>query len=112
MFWGLSPGFILCDETANRRKLCNSGTMAELEAALAGAKATRPEALDLSSLAVIGVIDGHAGVTALLRSGNGQIARVKAGDTAFGHTITAIGDDRILTTDRWGRTQTLALPRG
>ena len=80
--------------------------------ALAEAKATVPEALDLSALTVIGLIDGHNGAAALLRSERGQIARAMAGDSVFGMTVTAIGDDRVLLTDRWGRTQTLGLPRG
>ena len=80
--------------------------------ALAEAKATVPEALDLSTLSVIGLIDGHNGSAALLRSEHGQIARAMTGDSVFGMTVTAIGDDRVLLTDRWGRTQTLGLPHG
>jgi hypothetical protein len=34
------------------------------------------------------------------------------GDAAFGMTVTAIGDDMIMMTDRWGRTQSLHLPKG
>jgi hypothetical protein len=86
--------------------------MAEPDPALAGAKATMSEALDLNALSVIGVIDGHNGLAALLRSSRGQIARVATGDSMFGVTITAIGDDLVIMTDRWGRTQSLALPRG
>ncbi len=78
--------------------------------ALAGVKATVPEALDLNTLAVIGVMDAHDGMAALLRSSNGQIARVSVGDEAFGVQITAIGDTQVLLTNRWGRTQSLALP--
>ena len=80
-------------------------------AALAGANATLPDALELRSLTVIGLMDAHDGTAALLRSSRGQIARVHVGDTAFGVQITAISDAQIMLTDRWGRTQSLALPR-
>jgi len=79
--------------------------------ALAGVKATMPEALELNTLSVIGVMDAHDGLAALLRSPRGQIARVNVGDEAFGVQITAIGADQVLLTDRWGRTQSLALPQ-
>jgi len=80
-------------------------------AGLAGVNATVADALALNALAVIGVMDAHDGASALLRSSRGQIARVHVGDEAFGVRITAIGADQILLTDRWGRTQTLALPQ-
>ncbi len=78
---------------------------------LAGVKATTPDALDLYALAVIGVMDAHDGTSALLRSSRGQVARVHVGDEAFGVRITAIGDNQVLLTDRWGRTQSLVLPQ-
>jgi Tfp pilus assembly protein PilP len=77
---------------------------------LAEAKATMPDALELNTLSVIGLMEAHDGVAALLRSSRGQIARVSVGDEVFGVQITAIGDAQILLTDRWGRTQSLALP--
>lgn len=86
--------------------------MAEPGPALAWQNATLPEALDLSALSVIGLIEAHDGAAALLRSSNGQIARVTTGDAAFGVTVTAIGEAPILLTDRWGRTQSLQLPHG
>ncbi|WP_156788529.1 hypothetical protein [Roseobacter sp. CCS2] len=73
--------------------------------------ATKPDALELNSLSVIGLMDAHDGMAALLRSSRGQIARVQVGDTAFGMQITAIGDEQILLTNRWGRTEALELPR-
>lgn len=85
--------------------------MSEPDTALAGEKATLPEALDLSALTVIGLIEGHNGAVALLRSSNGDIARVIPGDAVFGVTVTAIGEAQILLTDRWGRTQSLLLPQ-
>ena len=77
---------------------------------LAEAKATVPDALELNTLSVIGLMEAHDGVAALLRSSRGQIARVSVGDEVFGVQVTAIGDAQILLTDRWGRTQSLALP--
>jgi len=80
-------------------------------AALAGVNATMPEALELNTLSVIGVMDAHDGMAALLRSARGEIARVTVGDAVFGVQVTAIGEDQVLLTDRSGRTQSLALPR-
>jgi hypothetical protein len=77
---------------------------------LAGTKATLPDTLELRALSVIGLMDAHDGTAALLRSSRGQIARVQVGDSAFGVQVTAIGDAQILLTDRWGQTQSLALP--
>ncbi|HEV8034999.1 hypothetical protein [Yoonia sp.] len=77
---------------------------------LPGQKATLPDTLDLRELSVIGLMDAHDGIAALLRSSRGEIARVQVGDSAFGVQITAIGDAQVLLTDRWGRTQSLGLP--
>ncbi|MEO1641031.1 MAG: hypothetical protein AAFU41_17475 [Pseudomonadota bacterium] len=74
------------------------------EAALAKAKATEEDVLDLHALTVIGVIDGHGGASALLRSSRGQIAKVSAGDSAFGVRVTAIGPDQVLLTNWLGQT--------
>ncbi|WP_363157876.1 hypothetical protein [Yoonia sp.] len=87
-------------------------TMSEPDPILAGQKATLPEALDLTALAVIGVIEGHNGAVAILRSSDGEIVRVVPGDVAFGVTVTAIGEAQILLTDGAGRTQSLQLPLG
>lgn len=86
--------------------------MSDALPALAGEHATLPQALDLSALSVIGVMQASDGTAALLRSSRGEIARVLVGQEAFGMRVTAIGDDQILMTDRWGRTQSLALPQG
>ena len=86
--------------------------MSDPTTALAEQKATVPEALELNALIVIGVIDSQNGARALLRSSQGQIARVGVGDEAFGVTIPAIGDDRVLATDWLGRTRALTLPFG
>lgn len=87
--------------------------MAELQsdAALAAQKATMPDALSLNTLSVIGLIAAHDGPTALLRSSRGDIARVHVGDEAFGARVTAIGEDIVLLTDRWGQTHSLQLPQ-
>jgi len=78
------------------------------DAALAAVHATTPDALAEHKLAVIGIMNAHDGPAALLRSSRGQVARVRAGDTAFGTEITAIGEAQVVLTDRWGRTQSLA----
>ncbi len=79
--------------------------------ALAGANATMPDALTLNDLSVIGLINAHDGATALLRSSRGQIARVHVGDEAFGVRITAISDQQVILTNRWGQTEALQLPQ-
>lgn len=86
--------------------------MADQHPIIAEDKATRSDALDLRSLTVIGVMHGSGGTAALLRSSGGDIVRVSVGEEAFGIRVTAIGDDRILMIDRWGRTHSLALPHG
>ncbi len=86
--------------------------MPEPDPALAAAKATMPDALDLRSLALIGVMDAYDGPAALLRSARGGIARVTVGQEAFGAQITAIGEAQVIVTDRWGRTLALELPGG
>ncbi len=80
-------------------------------AAIAAANATVPDALALNTLAVIGLMNTSNGAAALLRSSRGEIARVGVGEEAFGVQVTAIGDDQILLTNRWGRTEALQLPR-
>ena len=77
--------------------------------ALAAVHATTPDALAEHTLSVIGMMEAHDGTAALLRSSRGQIARVQVGDTAFGAQIIAISDLQVVLTDRWGRTQSLAL---
>jgi len=86
--------------------------MADVELPLAGPKATVPEAIALNDLSLIGVITGRGDGLALLRSSRGQIARVTTGDAVFGVTVTAIGEDMVITTDRWGRTRSLSIPTG
>ncbi|SFS13528.1 hypothetical protein [Yoonia litorea] len=86
--------------------------MAEPDNALAAQAATITDAIDMSALQLLGVMQAHDGPAALLRSSRGQIARVLVGDEAFGIRITAIGDDRVTLTNRWGQSQALGLPQG
>ena len=86
--------------------------MSEPTPALAADKATVEDALDLHALTLIGLIEGYDGPAALLRSSQGQIARVITGQEAFGATVVAIDTEQVVLTDRWGRSQTLALPLG
>lgn len=86
--------------------------MAEQSSALVGAHATVEDALDMRSLTVIGVVEAFDGPAALLRSSRGDIARVAVGEEAFGVTITAIGTEEVILTNRWGQTEALALPAG
>lgn len=77
---------------------------------LPGEKATLPDTIALRALSVIGVMDAHDGAAALLRSSRGQVARVQVGDSVFGVEIRAIDNSQVVLTDRWGQTQSLALP--
>ncbi|MEM9786465.1 MAG: hypothetical protein AAF801_08170 [Pseudomonadota bacterium] len=83
--------------------------MTEQTSPLVAANATRQDVLDLRGLTVIGVMRAHDGPAALLRSGRGRIARVQVGARAFGVTITAIADDRVVLTARSGASQTVAV---
>ena len=86
--------------------------MAEPDNALAGQNATRDDVLDLHALQLLGLIIAHDGPTALLRSSRGEIARLHLGEEAFGVRVTAIGEDRVMVTNRWGQTEALTLPQG
>jgi hypothetical protein len=86
--------------------------MAETVNDAAAAAATLQDVLDLSSLQLLGVMQAHDGPIALIRSSRGDIARLHVGEVAFGVTITAIGDDTVILTNRWGQTEALGLPQG
>ncbi|MGJ8624364.1 MAG: hypothetical protein ACSHW1_16545 [Yoonia sp.] len=74
--------------------------------------ATVTDAIDLHELTVIGIAHGATGQTAILRSSNGDYARVQPGDSAFGLTVRAIGEGQVIGTDRWGRDVQLPLMTG
>ena len=78
--------------------------MSEQTPALAAANATRPDALTLNDLTVIGLMQAHDGPAALLRSPRGRIARVQVGARVFGVTVTGIGVDQVILTTRGGQT--------
>lgn len=84
--------------------------MTETTPAHVASQATIVDALSLRDLTVIGLMKAHDGPAALLRSARGRIARVNAGSTAFGVTVTAIADDHVLITDRSGTTTALRVP--
>ena len=86
--------------------------MAETVNDAAAAAATLEGALDMHTLQLLGVMDAHDGPAALIRSSRGQIARLHLGEEAFGYTITAIGEDSVILTNRWGQTESLGLPQG
>ena len=86
--------------------------MSEQTDALAGQAATLPEAIDLHSLQVIGIIAAHDGPTALLRSSRGQFARVQVGESAFGVEVLAIDDSQVMLKNRWGQSEAKSIPTG
>mgnify|MGYP001803145804 FL=1 len=83
--------------------------MTEQTSALVATNATRPDALNLWSLTLIGVMQAHDGPAALLRSGRGRIARVQVGMQAFGVTVMAISDDRVILRNRLGQDETVGI---
>ncbi len=84
--------------------------MSDANNALAGANATVPDAIEMRSLSLIGVMQAQDGPAALLRSARGQIARVTVGAEVFGVQITAIGEEEVIYTNRWGQSETLSIP--
>ena len=86
--------------------------MAETDNSLAATAATLDGVLDLRALQLLGVMEAHDGLAALLRSPRGEIARLQVGEEAFGIRITAIGADHITVTDSRGQSGALALPQG
>ena len=86
--------------------------MAEQDNALAGQAATRSDVIDLGSLQLIGVINAHDGLTALLRSSGGEFARVQVGDSAFGVQVLAIDDAQVMVRNRWGQNEAVPLVTG
>ncbi|WP_333714414.1 hypothetical protein [Yoonia sp.] len=79
---------------------------------VAAAAATQQDVLDMQTLQVLGVMQAHDGLAALIRSERGEIARVLVGEEVFGMMITAIGDDSVILTNRQGQTEALAIPQG
>lgn len=74
--------------------------------------ASEPVQLSLHELTLIGLFSGPDGHAALLRAADGQIARVKPGDKAFGLHVAAMDDRAVQLTDSAGRVTTLTLPNG
>ena len=86
--------------------------MAETNTTLAAQAATQNDVLDMHALQLLGLIKAHDGPAALLRSPQGQIARLQVGQEAFGIRITAIGDTGIILTNARGQSESLTLPQG
>ncbi|MFG5380131.1 hypothetical protein [Yoonia sp. R2-816] len=83
--------------------------MTETTPAHVAAKATIADAIDLSQLTLLGVMQAHDGPAALLRSPRGRIERVQMGARAFGYTVAAVGDRQVQLTDRRGTVYSLTL---
>ncbi|MFN3664009.1 hypothetical protein [Yoonia sp.] len=84
--------------------------MTQPEQTLASQQATVADALDLNSLTLIGLFSTTEGPAALIRSADGQVARVVPGEQALGITATAIGDAQVLVTGADGVTLAMRLP--
>ncbi|MFQ1701317.1 hypothetical protein ACJ5NV_12060 [Loktanella agnita] len=84
--------------------------MTDQTSAEVAAAATIADAIDLREFVLLGIIQAQSGAAALLRSPQGDIARVHTGTQVFGYTIAAIGDTQVQLTDRRGTLYALALP--
>ncbi|SLN47922.1 hypothetical protein [Roseisalinus antarcticus] len=73
--------------------------------------ATEPQALDLSATALIGLIDGPEGPSALLRYRDGEIATVAPGESTPEGQVVAIDDTRVVIAQRAGQL-VLTMPAG
>ncbi len=71
--------------------------------------ATTPGALDLDRLALIGLLHGPEGPSALLRLASGAIVRVAPGEEVAGARVAGIGEDS-LRLQRGGEETVLAMP--
>ena len=83
--------------------------MTETTPAHVAAKATIADALDLSTLSLLGIMQAHDGPAALLRSPRGRVERVQIGARAFGYTVAAVGDRQVQLTDHTGKVYSLTL---
>ncbi len=63
----------------------------------------------LPSLALIGVFGNDAHPAALIRGHNGEIKRIKVGDTVAGSAVAAIDIDRVILA-KGTHTKILSLP--
>jgi len=86
--------------------------MTEQTPAHVAANATRPDAIELRDLTVIGIMRAFDGPAALLRSGRGRIARVQVGTQVFPVTVTAIANDQVVLTNRSGQAQAVTVAGG
>lgn len=84
--------------------------MSETTSALVADTATLPDILPLDGVTLVGIFNAYDGPAALLRSPRGKIERVSPGAQSMGMTVTAIGTDTVMLTDRAGTTHALALP--
>lgn len=84
--------------------------MTDITPANVAASATQPAAISLHDLTVIGVFIASNSAAVLLRSARGRIARVSAGDQAFGVVVAAISEDQVILTDRSGKQYALIVP--
>ncbi|MDJ0629170.1 MAG: hypothetical protein QNJ44_13010 [Rhodobacter sp.] len=83
--------------------------MTDVPPSPAGKTATRPNALPLNKLTLIGITGRPDSRRALLRKRDGTILPVTTGDRTPGGTVKAIGADEVLLA-RAGKTIRLSMP--
>ncbi|SIS90895.1 hypothetical protein SAMN05421759_10632 [Roseivivax lentus] len=73
-------------------------------------KATRHADIDLSEIALLGVMGTEAAPTALLRLPSGEVAKVAPGTQVGNRTVAAIDAARLALASADGRTTWIAIP--
>ena len=73
--------------------------------------ATRDNAIDLSTLSLLGIFGATESLGALLRTRRGDILRVHPGDQVENMRVAAIGTDRVIVEQRGKRIE-LTMPGG
>ena len=68
------------------------------------------ESVALNPVTVIGIFGSDASLSALVREGNGDIARVAVGDSFNGGLVEAISKDSLILS-RGGKSKVMKMPK-
>lgn len=77
---------------------------------IVAANAVTPDALPLHKLTLIGVMSAGDTSSALIRTAQGQIAKVTVGDQVGARTVAAISDDALILAAPNGSQLELQMP--
>lgn len=81
-----------------------------VENAIVAENAVTPNALAMNKLALIGVMSSADASSALIRTPQGQIAKVTVGDIVDTQTVAAISDDALILAAPNGAQTVLQMP--